>query len=40
MFVTIGIATGINTQLLLIVAATYGTIRNFAFYMQFPRTKS
>jgi len=33
MFVAIGLATGMNTQLSLIVAATYGTIRNFSFYM-------
>ncbi|MCL2571654.1 MAG: YgjV family protein [Defluviitaleaceae bacterium] len=35
MFVAIGMATGMNTQLSLIVAATYSTIRNLVFYRIF-----
>ncbi|MCL2386860.1 MAG: YgjV family protein [Defluviitaleaceae bacterium] len=35
MFVAIGFATGMDTQLSLIVAATYSTVRNLAFYKIF-----
>jgi len=35
MFVAIGISTGMSTQLSLIVAATYSTIRNLVFYRIF-----
>jgi len=35
MFIAIGIATGMNTQLSLIVAATYSTIRNLVFFRIF-----
>ena len=37
MFVAIGIATGMNTQVSLIVAATYSTIRNLVFWQIFSR---
>jgi len=35
MFVSMGMATGMDTQLSLIVAATYSTIRNLVFYRIF-----
>ena len=35
MFVSMGMATGMSTQLSLIVAATYSTIRNLVFYRIF-----
>ena len=37
MFVSIGLATGIDTQISLIVAATYSTIRNFVFWRTFSK---
>jgi len=37
MFVTIGLATGMGTQLSLIVAATYSTIRNLVFFKIFSK---
>jgi len=37
MFVAIGLATGMNTQLSLIVAATYSTFRNITFYFIFQK---
>lgn len=37
MFISIGIATGISTQVSLIVAATYSTIRNFVFAVIFKK---
>jgi len=35
MFIAIGFATGIDTQLTLIVAGVYSTIRNFVFFRMF-----
>jgi len=35
MFIAIGMATGMSTQLSLIVAATYSTVRNLVFYRIF-----
>ena len=35
MFIAIGIATGIGTQLSLIIAASYSTVRNLVFYRIF-----
>ncbi|MCL2566101.1 MAG: YgjV family protein [Defluviitaleaceae bacterium] len=37
MFVAIGIATGMSTQLSLILAATYSTIRNLVFFRVFSK---
>jgi len=37
MFVAIGLAMGMNTQLSLIIAATYSTIRNLVFYRIFSK---
>jgi len=37
MFIAIGMATGMNTQLSLIVAATYSTIRNLVFFRIFSK---
>ena len=37
MFVAIGLATGIDTQLSLIVAAVYSTVRNLVFYRIFSK---
>ena len=37
MFVAIGISMGMNTQLSLIIAATYSTVRNFVFYRTFSK---
>ena len=37
MFVAIGLATGMSTQLSLIVASTYSTIRNLVFYRIFSK---
>ena len=37
MFVAIGLATGISTQLSLVVAATYSTIRNLVFHRIFSK---
>jgi len=37
MFVAIGLATGISTQLTLIIAAAYSTIRNIVFYRIFSK---
>jgi len=37
MFVSMGLATGMDTQLSLIVAATYSTIRNLVFWQVFSR---
>ena len=37
MFVSIGLATGMGTQLSLIVAATYSTIRNLVFFRIFSK---
>jgi len=37
MFVAIGLAMGMNTQLSLIIAATYSTVRNFVFYRTFSK---
>ena len=37
MFVAIGIATGMDTQISLIVAATYSTIRNLVFWRTFAK---
>ena len=37
MFVAIGLATGMDTQLSLIVAATYSTIRNLVFFRIFSK---
>ena len=37
MFISIGLATGIDTQISLIVAATYSTIRNLVFWRIFAK---
>ena len=37
MFVSIGLAMGMNTQLSLIIAATYSTVRNLVFYRTFSK---
>ena len=37
MFVSIGLATGMSTQLSLILAATYSTVRNLTFYRIFSK---
>jgi len=37
MFIAIGLATGMGTQLSLIVAATYSTIRNLVFFRIFSK---
>ena len=37
MFISIGLATGMDTQLSLVVAATYSTIRNLIFWQIFSR---
>ena len=37
MFISIGLATGMNTQISLIIAATYSTIRNLVFWQIFSR---
>jgi len=37
MFVAIGMATGLSTQLSLIIAATYSTVRNLVFYRIFAK---
>jgi len=37
MFVAIGLAMGMNTQLSLIIAATYSTVRNLVFYRTFSK---
>ena len=37
MFVAMGLATGMSTQLSLIVAATYSTVRNLVFWQTFSR---
>ena len=37
MFIAIGLATGMSTQLSLIVASTYSTIRNLVFYRIFSK---
>ena len=37
MFVAMGLATGMSTQVSLIVASTYSTIRNFVFWQIFAR---
>jgi len=37
MFIAIGFATGMNTQLSLIIAATYSTIRNLVFFRIFSK---
>ena len=37
MFVSIGLATGMNTQISLIVASSYSTVRNFVFWRIFTK---